>query len=141
MKTEPLHQDLHALGEGKTTYKTEYDHTLLEKFPNPQTRIEYKIDIVAPEVTCRCPKTAQPDFATFKIFYIPAEWCVESKSLKLYLGSFRETGIFHEAMTNVVAEDLYNLLKPVEITVKGEFNPRGGISFWPTVTLRREDFE
>ena len=82
-----------------------------------------------------CPLTKQPDFATFKISYSPNKWCVESKSLKLYFFSYRNTGIFHEAMTNQVAQDLYSLLRPRWIEVQGQFTPRGGISFWPTVRL------
>lgn len=138
MKTESLHQDLHSLGEGKTTYVVNYDPLLLEKFPNPQKENQYDIKIVAPEVTCLCPKTGQPDFATFEIEYSPNEWCVESKSLKLYFGSYRQEGIFHEAMTNKVAKDLFDFLKPIYIIVTGKFNSRGGITFWPTVTLTEE---
>lgn len=127
--------NLKSLGSGKTEYITQYTPSLLEKFPNPQKIALYRIDIVAPEVTSLCPLTKQPDFATFKVSYSPKDWCVESKSLKLYLFSYRSTGIFHEAMTNQVAEDLYKLLNPHWIKVQGCFTPRGGISFWPTVVL------
>ena len=131
--------ELKSLGSGKTEYITSYDKSLLEKFPNPQVHTPYTIDIEAPEVTSLCPITKQPDFAKFVICYSPGEWCVESKSLKLYLFSFRQEGIFHEAMTNRVAEDLFELLDPLWIEVQGQFTPRGGISFWPTVTLERKE--
>lgn len=138
---ESLHQELHALGEGKTTYKTEYDPNLLEKFPNPQQEIEYIIEIEAPEFSNLCPKTGQPDFATIFVTYSPAEWCLESKSFKLYIFAFRSEGAFHEEVTNRIAKDLFNFLKPNWVQVTGAFNPRGGIKFWPTVVLRKEDFE
>ena len=124
---------LKSLGSKKTEYIEDYTPSLLEKFPNPQLNFAYKIDIVAPEVTSLCPITAQPDFAVFKISYSPKNWCVESKSLKLYLFSFRSAKMFHEAMTNTIAQDLYAMLHPHWIEVKGEFTPRGGITFWPTV--------
>lgn len=128
---------LKSLGSGKTEYIDKYDPDLLEKFANPQKTTPYIIDIEAPEVTSLCPITHQPDFAKFVIKYSPDLWCVESKSLKLYLFSFRSEGIFHEAMTNKVAEDLNKLLSPHWLEVQGQFTPRGGIKFWPTVRLEK----
>lgn len=130
---------LKSLGTTQTTYVDKYDPKLLEWFPNPQQESEYVIDIEAPEVTCLCPKTGQPDFAVICIVYSPDERCLESKSLKLYLFSYRQEGIFHEAMTNRIAKDLFDLLKPHWIEVTGKFNARGGITFWPKVRLEKEE--
>jgi 7-cyano-7-deazaguanine reductase len=99
----------------------------LETFPNPNPERDYEIRFECPEFTTLCPKTGQPDFATIHIEYVPAELCVELKSLKLYLWSFREEGHFHEAVTNRVLDDLVALLAPRRMTVLGEFNVRGGI--------------
>jgi len=130
-----------ALGQSKTDYPMEYDPLVLETFTNPQRHTEYTIEIEAPEFTCLCPKTGQPDFATIAISYAPADLCVESKSLKLYLFSFRQTGAFHEDVTNKIATDLYKLLKPLWLQVTGKFNARGGISFWPTVRFDRDSID
>lgn len=108
---------------------------LLDWFPNPQEgEINLEIDIIAPEFTSLCPITGQPDFATIKITYRPNERCVESKSLKLYLGSYRQEGMFHEVCVNKILVDLCNILHPKWIRVVGEFSPRGGIKFWPTAS-------
>lgn len=131
--------ELKSLGSTSTVYLDKYDKKLLEWFPNPQLETEYMVEIEAPEVTCLCPKTGQPDFATIEIVYSPYQRCLESKSLKLYLFSYRNEGIFHEAMTNKVAKDLFDLLDPHWIEVTGKFNPRGGIKFWPKVRLEREE--
>lgn len=128
-----LHENLKSLGEGKTIYQTSYNPDLLETFPNPEITSPYVIDIEAPEFTCLCPKTGQPDFGKIIIAYRPRAKCLESKSLKLYLGSFRQEGVFHEAVTNKIADDLFKLLDPFWLEVTGEFNPRGGITFHPTV--------
>lgn len=133
--------DLKSLGSGSTEYKTKYDKSLLEKFQNPQTDHEYVIEIEAPEFTNLCPKTHQPDFATILISYSPDKWCLESKSLKLYLFSFRDEGMFHEFVTNLIAKDLFELLQPHWVQVTGKFNARGGITFWPTVRLNSEDYQ
>lgn len=130
--------DLKALGESKTTYPMTYDPTSLESFPNPQTDVEYVIEIEAPEFTCLCPKTGQPDFGEILISYAPDLLCLESKSLKLYLFSFRQTGAFHEDVTNRIARDLYNLLNPNWVQVTGKFKARGGITFHPTVRLEKD---
>ncbi len=100
----------------------------LETFPNPQPQRDYLIALNCPEFTCLCPKTGQPDFATIALRYIPDERCVELKSFKLYLWSFRQEGAFHEAITNRILDDLVAVLAPRFIEVRGEFNVRGGIS-------------
>lgn len=99
----------------------------LETFPNPQPGREYEVRFECPEFTCLCPKTGQPDFATIHIRYTPGELCVELKSLKLYLWSFRDEGHFHEAVTNRILADLVALLAPRRMSVEGDFLVRGGI--------------
>jgi 7-cyano-7-deazaguanine reductase len=134
----PPPPNLKSLGSGDTKYEVYYNPTLLESFSNPQQKHEYTIEIKAPEFTCLCPKTGQPDFATIEITYSPDTLCVESKSLKLYLFSFRNSGAFHEDVTNRIAADLFNFLRPHWINVIGRFYPRGGISFQPHVRLQKE---
>ena len=99
----------------------------LETFPNPKPERDYVIEFSCPEFTCVCPRTGQPDFATFHIRYVPDRLCVELKSLKLYLWSFRDEGHFHEAVTNRILDDLVEACRPRRMTVKGDFNVRGGI--------------
>lgn len=99
----------------------------LETFPNPQLDREYTIRFECPEFTCLCPRTRQPDFATFRIEYIPGALCIELKTLKLYLWSFRDEGHFHEAVTNQILDDLVKACQPKRMTVEGDFNVRGGI--------------
>ncbi|HET6373308.1 MAG TPA: preQ(1) synthase [Candidatus Polarisedimenticolia bacterium] len=99
----------------------------LETFPNPRPEREYEISFECPEFTCLCPKTGQPDFATIKILYTPGALCVELKSLKLYLWSFRDEGHFHEAVTNRILDDLVKAIAPIRMTVVGDFKVRGGI--------------
>ena len=99
----------------------------LESFPNPNPERDYEIRFDCPEFSCLCPKTGQPDFATLRIRYVPNESCVELKSLKLYLWSFRDEGHFHEAVTNCIADDLIALLAPRRLQVEGDFYVRGGI--------------
>jgi len=99
----------------------------LETFPNPQPERDYEIRFECPEFTCVCPRTGQPDFATIVIRYVPDRTCVELKSLKLYLWSFREEGHFHEAVTNRILDDLLRALAPRRMTVVGDFRVRGGI--------------
>ena len=103
----------------------------LEAFANKHPENDYFVRFNCPEFTSLCPMTGQPDFATIYINYIPAEKLVESKSLKLYLFSFRNHGDFHEDVVNVIMKDLINLLQPKYIEVFGEFTPRGGISIYP----------
>ena len=109
--------------------------TQLETFPNPSRDTDYTIRMTLPEFTCLCPKTGQPDFATFELEYVPDELCVELKSLKLYLWSFRDRGAFHEAVTNQIADDLANATSPRFLRLTGKFNVRGGI--YTTVVVER----
>lgn len=99
----------------------------LETFPNPRPGRRYEIRFECPEFTCLCPKTGQPDFATIRIRYVPDALCVELKSLKLYLWSFRDEGTFHEAVTNRILDDLVAAVRPRELIVEGDFMVRGGI--------------
>ena len=105
----------------------------LETFPNPSPESDYTIRMSMPEFTCLCPKTGQPDFATLVIDYVPKDWLVESKSLKLYLNSFRNQGAFHEECTVAIGKKLAALLKPKWLRIGGYFHPRGGMPidvFW-----------
>jgi 7-cyano-7-deazaguanine reductase len=99
----------------------------LETFPNPNPQRDYEIRFECPEFTCLCPMTGQPDFATIRIAYTPDKLCVELKSLKLYLWSFRDEGAFHEAVTNRILDDLVAAVKPRKAEVTGDFFVRGGI--------------
>jgi 7-cyano-7-deazaguanine reductase len=99
----------------------------LESFDNPDTERNYTIRIRIPEFTCLCPKTGQPDFAEIFVEYVPDRHCVELKSLKLYIWSFREQGAFHEAVTNQILDDLVEAIQPRFMRVKAQFNVRGGI--------------
>jgi 7-cyano-7-deazaguanine reductase len=136
----------HLKSLGKTTQYAydKPDASLLEKFESPFKLADdnflddCRVKITAPEFTSLCPITGQPDFAEIYIEYIPRDFCVESKSLKLYLGSFRMHGEFHESCTNRIAQDLSELLDPLYIKVEGRFSPRGGIKFWPVVEFHRE---
>jgi 7-cyano-7-deazaguanine reductase len=100
----------------------------LETFANTHPGRDYTIAHTCPEFTALCPKTGQPDFATIRITYVPDKLCVELKSLKLYLFSYRDRGIFYEHVTNVILDDLVAAVKPRSMTVEGEFNVRGGIA-------------
>ncbi len=99
----------------------------LETFPNPQPARDYTIRIHTPEFTCLCPKTGQPDFAELLLEYVPETLCVELKSYKLYLWSFREQGAFHEAVTNEILSDLVSATEPRFMRLTARFNVRGGI--------------
>jgi len=99
----------------------------LETFPNPEPKRAYEIHFTCPEFTCVCPRTGQPDFATIRITYVPDRLCVELKSLKLYLWSYRNEGAFHEKVTNQILNDLARVLKPRYMEVVGDFLIRGGI--------------
>ena len=103
----------------------------LETFPNPQPERDYTIRMRIPEFTCLCPKTGQPDFATLHLDYVPDRACVELKSLKLYVWSFRDQGAFHEAVTNLILDDLVAAIAPRFMRLTAEFGVRGGI--WTTV--------
>ena len=100
---------------------------ILESFPNPVVGRDYEIRFDCPEFTCLCPKTGQPDFATIRIRYTPNERCVELKSLKLYLWSYRDKGAFHEAVTNKILGDLVSAIAPRYMKLDARFNVRGGI--------------
>jgi 7-cyano-7-deazaguanine reductase len=100
----------------------------VETFPNPNPERDYRIDITAPEWTALCPLTGQPDFATFRITYVPDARCLELKSFKLYLHSFRNRGVFHEAVTNEILDHLVQSCRPRRMRVVGDFSVRGGIS-------------
>jgi 7-cyano-7-deazaguanine reductase len=99
----------------------------LETFDNPNPGRDYEIRVECPEFTCVCPKTGQPDFASITIRYVPDRVCVELKSLKLYLWSFRDEGHFHEAVTNRILDDLVRAVEPRRMAIEADFNVRGGI--------------
>lgn len=109
----------------------------LEIFPNPRPERDYEINMECPEFTCVCPRTGQPDFATMRINYVPDQHCVELKSLKLYLWSYRDQGAFHEAVTNKILDDLVAACHPRRMTVVGDFNIRGGIHTTVTATYQK----
>ena len=124
-------ENLTKLGSGKTEYKTEYDPSVLEAFSNKHPGNDYFVKFNCPEFTSLCPITGQPDFATIIISYVRDQKLVESKSLKLYLFTFRNHGDFHEDVVNVIMKDLIALLDPKYIEVWGRFLPRGGLSIDP----------
>lgn len=100
---------------------------ILETFENQYPDREYEIDISCPEFTCLCPKTGQPDFATINLKYVPDKICIELKSLKLYMFSYRDVGEFHEHVTNKILDDIVEACSPIRAQVTGDFNVRGGI--------------
>ena len=124
-------EGLTKLGSQGTEYKTDYDPSLLETFSNKHPDNDYFVKFNCPEFTSLCPITGQPDFATIIISYIPDELLVESKSLKLYLFSFRNHGDFHEDCVNIIMKDLIKAMQPKYIEVTGKFLPRGGLSIDP----------
>lgn len=124
-------QDITLLGNQGTKYTFEYDPSILETFDNKHPYRDYFVKFNSPEFTSLCPITGQPDFATIYISYIPDIKMVESKSLKLYLFSFRNHGDFHEDVVNIIMNDLIKLMDPRYIEVWGKFTPRGGISIDP----------
>lgn len=119
---------LSLLGRGSTRYPASPDRALLEAFDNPRPGREYWITFDCPEFTAICPITGQPDFGHITIRYVPNRKCVESKSLKLYLFSFRNHGAFHEDAVNRILDDLVKAIRPRRMHVKGDFNRRGGIA-------------
>lgn len=131
MRTEQELEGVNSLGQSGTHYPTDYAPELLETFVNKHPENDYLVTFNCHEFTSLCPKTGQPDFARIVINYIPAERMVESKSLKLYLFSFRNHGDFHEDCVNIIMKDLVKLMEPRYIEVKGIFTPRGGISIYP----------
>jgi 7-cyano-7-deazaguanine reductase len=114
---------------------------LLETFANPQPARDYTIRIRLPEFTCLCPKTGQPDFATLHLEYVPAALCVELKSLKLYVWSFRDEGHFHEDVTNRILDDLVAAVAPRFMRITAEFNVRGGIYTTVVAEHRQPDWQ
>lgn len=140
-RTEQELTGVTLLGNTETDYKYDYDPSVLENFPNKHPENDYVVTFDGYEFTSLCPKTGQPDFAKVFINYIPNEKMVESKSLKLYLFSFRNHGDFHEDCMNIILNDLYALMEPKYIEVIGLFTPRGGISIYPFVNKVNPDFE
>lgn len=112
----------------------------LETFPNPHSERDYTLHIRVPEFTCLCPKTGQPDFGNIHIAYVPDQACVELKSLKLYMWSFREEGAFHERVTNDILDDLVRAISPRFMRITAEFNVRGGIYTTVVVEHRQSDW-
>ena len=133
-------EELKSLGK-QVDYQFEYNANYLETIPNKNLGKNYFVHLTSDEFTCVCPVTRQPDFATIKINYIPDKKLVESKSLKLYLTSFRNHGIFHEDAVNLIADDLIKILQPRYLEIEGIFKVRGGISIVPYVNYGRGDFE
>ncbi len=133
-------EELKNLGK-QIDYSFDYKPEILEAIPNKNPARNYFVKLNCEEFTCVCPVTHQPDFAALKIRYIPDEKLVESKSLKLYLTSFRNVGIFHEEVVNRIADDLIKLLQPRYLEIEGNFRVRGGISIEPFVNYGRGEFE
>ncbi|MCL2374966.1 MAG: preQ(1) synthase [Firmicutes bacterium] len=131
--------NLTHLGNKKTTYKDTYTPEVLEYFDNKHPDNDYLVRLLCPEFTSLCPVTGQPDFAKIIINYIPDKLLVESKSLKLYLFSFRNQGDFHEDCVNIILKDLVKLMQPKYIEVEGRFTPRGGIAIHPKATWAKKD--
>ena len=131
MRTKDELEGISLLGNQKTTYHYAYAPDVLEVFDNKHVENDYWVKFNCPEFTSLCPMTGQPDFATIYISYIPEIKMVESKSLKLYLLSFRNHGDFHEDVVNIIMKDLIKIMQPRYIEVWGKFLPRGGISIDP----------
>ena len=130
LKDNRKDEGLVAIGN-KTQYSMDYAPEVLETFENKHPENDYWVQFNCPEFTSLCPITGQPDFAEIKIMYLPDKKMVESKSLKLYLFSFRNHGDFHEDCINIIMKDLIKLMQPKYIEVIGIFTPRGGISIYP----------
>ncbi len=131
MRNDKELEGVTLLGNQGVAYPTDYKPALLETFVNKHPEEDYVVSLDCPEFTTLCPKTGQPDFGHLYISYIPRERMVESKSLKLYLFSFRNHGDFHEDCVNIIMKDLRALMDPKYIEVRGDFMPRGGISILP----------
>ena len=130
-RNEKETEGISLLGNQKVKYPDDYAPEMLETFVNKHRENDYFVKFNCPEFTSLCPITGQPDFATITISYVPDVKMVESKSLKLYLFSFRSHGDFHEDCVNIIMKDLIKLMDPKYIEVTGIFTPRGGISIWP----------
>lgn len=129
-----IYSNLTQLG-GKTELPASPEAAVLERVPNPQADVSYNVRFTVPEFTSLCPMTGQPDFAHIVIDYVPGDWLVESKSLKLFLGAFRNHGAFHEDCTITIARRLVDCLAPRWLRIGGYWYPRGGIPidvFWQT---------
>lgn len=136
-------KNLKSLGSAKTTYKLDKpDKNILETFKNIHPGANYIVPFMQDrdEFTSLCPKTSQPDFAKMEILYVPNKLLVESKSLKLYFFSFRNSGEFHEDVCNRIAKDLIAVLKPKYLRVYGDFAPRGGLAIKPIVEYWEKGF-
>ena len=135
MARPPQPSPLRQLGTRSvlTDAQVEDPRSILEAFPNPNPERDYQVQFVFPEFTSVCPVTGQPDFATITVRYVPDQLCVEMKSLKLYFFSYRNKGIFYEAVTNTILDDLVAVLKPRRMTVIGDFAVRGGTAGTVTV--------
>lgn len=127
-KTSNNHSGLTLLKRSAQPYPDSPDKAKLEAFENAYPGRDYWIHFDCPEFTCLCPITGQPDFGHITIHYVPGKRCLESKALKLYLFSFRNHGTFHEEVVNRILDDVVKAVRPRRITVKGVFNPRGGIA-------------
>ncbi|MDI6774817.1 MAG: preQ(1) synthase [Verrucomicrobiota bacterium] len=127
-KTKDRFQTLTLLACGETHYPSSPDRARLEAFTNLHRRRRYWVQFDCPEFTSLCPVTKQPDFGHIAIRYVPDQLCLESKSLKLYLFSFRNHSVFHEEVVNRILDDLVKAVRPRQAQVKGVFNPRGGIA-------------
>lgn len=141
MRTPQETQGISLLGQKQTQYPSTYDPSVLETFVNKHPDNEYVVTFQCPEFTSLCPITGQPDFGEITISYIPRERMVESKSLKIYLFSFRNHGDFHEDCVNIILKDLYRLMNPRYIEVQGRFRPRGGIAIVPFANLGDADHQ
>lgn len=141
MRSDEELSGLSLLGNQGVRYSQDYNPSLLETFDNKHPENEYVVTFDCPEFTTLCPKTGQPDFGHIYISYIPRTKMVESKSLKLYLFSFRNHGDFHEDCVNIIMKDLWNLMNPKYIEVRGLFMPRGGISIFPFANRGDEEHQ
>lgn len=139
MRTSEETKDITLLGQKNVKYEFNYRPDVLETFDNKHPDHDYWVKFNCPEFTTLCPITGQPDFGTIYISYIPDEKMVESKSLKLYLFSFRNNGDFHEDVVNIIMKDLIKLMNPKYIEAWGKFLPRGGISIDPYTNYGRPD--
>lgn len=141
MRTKNELEGVTLLGKQGTEYGYDYNPKVLETFENKHKGEDYVVTFNCPEFTSLCPKTGQPDFAKIVINYIPRDRMVESKSLKLYLFSFRNHGDFHEDCVNIIMKDLKELMNPKYIEVIGIFMPRGGISIYPMANWGDEEHQ
>jgi 7-cyano-7-deazaguanine reductase len=132
-------EEFQHLGSGKTDYHYTVNPECLETFSNPHPDREYTVTFTTQEVTSLCPVTGQPDFYTVTINYSPDRYCLESKSLKLYLFSFRQSGMFAEAMANRILDDLVKACNPHWMQIESVMNPRGGIALTVRVEFRSDE--